>query len=300
MPAIHEIADPFERYCAFLIERDLIYQKKSAGKPWPWTNDRILQEFRFTEVYRERDKTSLHYQKTIRDFYKEDQLVLPATVLYRWFNRIETCEHIFNQMDFENQSIFESYIADGCERPSMLWDFVDSLDEPHVTGAFIINGMPGYRKSTGVILYFHEWCKKPWEDTWKKWLDNPPMLKDMYEWLRKDGKGLGTFMAAQLVADLKHLPFMKYVPDWWTFAAPGPGSMRGLNVVCGRLMHQSWKAGEWEDKLLMLNELENKALEPHGLGPFHAQDTQNHCCEFSKYTKAMLGTGRPRQVYSHV
>ena len=214
---IREIEDPFERYCAFLIERDAIYKRKSKGEPWPWTNDEILQGFRFTEVYRERDRTSLHYQKIIRNFYKEDILVLPATVLHRWFNRIETCEHIFGQLDVEkNDTVFERYISSGCERPSILYNFVDTLPEPRVTGAFIINGMPGYSKSTGVIMYFHEWCQKPWEEEWAKWLDNPPMLGEMYEWLRKDGKGLGTFMAAQLVADLKYLCFC--------FGALWPGS----------------------------------------------------------------------------
>src|SRR6516225_10500683 len=118
---ISEIQDPFERYCAFLIERDAIYKKKSSGEEAPWTTDPILHEYRFTEIYRERDRTSIHYQKIVRDFYtQDDPMVLPGTVLYRWFNRIATCNELFNQSDFDHHSVFERYIVSNCEKASIL------------------------------------------------------------------------------------------------------------------------------------------------------------------------------------
>jgi hypothetical protein len=299
MVSISDINDPFERYIAFLIERDKIYYRKTTGRHWPWTEDSILQEFSFTEVYRERDRTSLHYQKTIRDYYtQDDAFVLPGTVLYRWFNRMSTCDSFFGQPDFGNKSIFEHYIDNpGDKDLRILLECLEKIPTPHVTGAFTINGKPGHEKGVGVLCYFHEWCKKPWEDKWKAWLDSPPLLEDMYDWLRVDSTGLGPFMAAQLVADLKYLPFMVDVMDWWTWAAPGPGSQRGLNIICDRSIGESWKPAEWLKRLQELNAAENKELVPLGLGPFHAQDTQNHLCEFSKYEKTRLGTGRPRQRY---
>jgi hypothetical protein len=295
---IPDIEDPFDRYIAFLIERDAIYKKKSAGEPKPWTEDDILLDYKFTEVYRERDRTSLHYQKTIRDYYgQEDAWVLPGTVLYRWFNRIETCEYLFQEPDLDNKSVFEKYLE--AFDINRLFHCLSKIPTPHVTGAFIINGEHGYEKGEGVIKYFHNWCvKKDWEGQWKAWLlEKRPTLDEMYSWLREDARGLGPFMAAQIVADLKYLPFMRSTDDWWTWAAPGPGSMKGLNAVYSRPMDTHWKPGEWLEHLQHLREAENKQLVPLGLGPFHAQDTQNHCCEFSKYTKTMLGIGRPRQTY---
>jgi hypothetical protein len=295
MTRISEIQDPLERYLAFIVERDQIYQRKQAGIPWPWTTDTILSSYRFTEIYRERDRTSLHYQKTIRDRYGDGSFVLPATVLYRWFNRMETCDHFFNQPDFGNQSVFERYIETG--DLSILQNCLERIPTPHVTGAFIINGKPGYMKGDGVLFYFHEWCQKQWLIKWNMWRVDPPTLQEMYDWLREDCNGLGPFMAAQLVADLKYVQFMQDVEDWWTWAAPGPGSQKGLNVVLGRPFVQPWNAKEWLLEIQNLRSIENEMLEPKGLGPFHAQDTQNHCCEFSKYTKVSTGTGRPRQVY---
>lgn len=296
---IRDINNPFDRYCAFLVERDTIYKKKTAGEPWPWTKDEILKTYRFCDIYRERDRTSLHYQRTVRDHYKEESLVLPATVLYRWFNRISTCDALFNQLDVEhNHSVFERYIySDDDYKFNILADCIHELPTPHVTGAFLITSAQGYEKGIGVAVYFHDWCLKNWRGHWTAWRQYPPRLQEMYEWLKEDALGLGSFMTAQLIADLKYVPFMKDVPDWWTWAAPGPGSMRGLNAVLGRPMDTRWNEKEWLTCIQELREAENKELVPLGLGPFHAQDTQNHCCEFSKYTKTMLGTGRPRQVY---
>lgn len=296
---ISDIEDPFDRYIAFLRERNAIYLKKTAGLPWPWTQDPILQSYRFTEVYRERDRTSLHYQKMVRNFYgQNDALVLPATVLYRWFNRIETCEHFFSQPDFDNASVFERYWSEDGSL-SILSECLNKIPPPHITGAYIITGEPGYEKGIGVLLYFHEWFKKPWEETWKQWLDNPPSLNDMYLWIA-DARGLGMFMGAQLVADLKYLPFMKDAIDWWSWAMPGPGSKRGLNLVMGQRADQPWNDKVWQEKIQILNKAENIALHPYEMGPFHCQDTQNHCCEFSKYEKTRMGIGRPRQVFHHV
>jgi hypothetical protein len=299
MKPIAQIEDPLERYFAFITERNEIYHKKTTGEPWPWTTDPILQAYRFTEIYRERDRTSLHYQKTIRDHYKQLDLVFPATVLYRWFNRIETCEAFFNQPDFSNMSVFERYIQEGDYQ--ILYECLAKLPTPHVTGAFIINGKPGYTKGEGVLQYFHEFAQSrayPWEPTWIIWRGDPPLLQHIYEWLRYFN-GLGSFMRAQIVADLKYLPFLQDAPDWWLWAAPGPGSQKGLNLVLGRDIKEPWNEQEWLSEIQRLNRKENLHFEHH-LEPFHCQDTQNHCCEFSKYEKVRLGVGRPRQVFRHV
>jgi hypothetical protein len=46
--------------------------------------------------------------------------------------------------------------------------------------------------------------------------------------------GLGSFIAAQVVADLKYIEPLNKRFDWQTFAASGPGSRRGLNRVARR------------------------------------------------------------------
>jgi len=231
----------------------------------------------------------------VRNRYKNGPIILPATVLYRWFNRISTCNALFNVPELGGESCFESYVD--TNRIEILRECLRKTPTPHVTGAFIITGKPGFAKTEGVLRYFDDWCKKNWYQQWIDWHDRSITLLELYSWLMSDCQGLGSFMTAQLVADLKYSPDFKNAPDWWTWAAPGPGSMRGMNIVLGRDMETHWNAKEWLQEVQKLREIENDRLAP--LGPFHAQDTQNHLCEYSKYCKVLFEIGRPRQVYRH-
>ena len=44
-------------------ERQKIFEKKEAGKKWPWTKDEILQSYRFCNVYREQDTETIWIHK---------------------------------------------------------------------------------------------------------------------------------------------------------------------------------------------------------------------------------------------
>ena len=79
-----------EEFFKWIVERTRIQQKKDRGDPWPWTEDKILQEFKFTNAFREKDKTTVWFRKNIRDPLKSEPEVYMATVIFRWFNLIET------------------------------------------------------------------------------------------------------------------------------------------------------------------------------------------------------------------
>src|SRR5262249_50552127 len=57
--------------------------------------------------------------------------------------------------------------------------------------------------------------------------------------------GFGSFMAGQVIADLKYVQPLRAAPDWSTWACPGPGSKRGLNRVLGRPVNAPWSDPEW-------------------------------------------------------
>lgn len=122
--------------------------------------------------------------------------------------------------------------------------------------------------------------------------------------------GFSSFMAAQVVADLKYFPpyYARDLDlpraagaggadDWWTFAASGPGSRRGLNRVLDRPADAPWREAAWRVTLTDLH----KAILP--LLPFTigsrltTQDLQNCLCEADKWWRAKEG-GRPKQLYT--
>jgi hypothetical protein len=114
-------------------------------------------------------------------------------------------------------------------------------------------------------------------------------------------RDMGSFMAAQVIADTKYTPLLAKADGWDTWAAPGPGSQRGLNRVGGQEVKAPWKAEEWLVQLQDLRVLLNVRLEMGGgrlgMEPLHAQDVQNCLCEFDKYQRVKNGEGRPRSLY---
>lgn len=76
----------------WVAERHAIYLRRKAGEPKPWTDDPILQQFYFTNVYRELDKTTVWFRKNVREPLRDDLRVIFATAAFRWFNYIPTGE----------------------------------------------------------------------------------------------------------------------------------------------------------------------------------------------------------------
>ena len=114
----------------------------------------------------------------------------------------------------------------------------------------------------------------------------------------KGENGLGSFMAGQVVADLKYVPPLKRARDWTTFVAPGPASRRGLNRVLGRPVDAPWRNDDtWRAAFRHLRERIMPELERIGLGDLHAQDLQNCLCEFDKYERVRLGEGKPKRRF---
>ena len=109
----------------------------------------------------------------------------------------------------------------------------------------------------------------------------------------QEQQGLGSFMAAQVLADWKYAHDRVW-EDFHTFAASGPGSRRGLNRVMLRPKDAPWKEFEFRETLAKLRDAVNLKL---NMEPLTAQDLQNCMCEFDKYERARLGEGRPKQKY---
>jgi len=105
--------------------------------------------------------------------------------------------------------------------------------------------------------------------------------------------GWGSFLAGQVIADLKYTRYLDGAVDWWTWAASGPGSKRGLNRILGRPLHAVWKEYEWLENVQRLQTL----MPEIGGQRLHAQDVQSCLCEYDKYMRIALGEGRMKMKY---
>jgi hypothetical protein len=124
-------------------------------------------------------------------------------------------------------------------------------------------------------------------------------LHGVAEWLQQF-EGMGEFMAAQVVADIKYTPRFgqTQMSDWETYVSPGPGSRRGLARVCGLPFDYRWPADDWYRAFFKLKEKIDPLVERAHMPPIHAQDLQNCLCEFDKLCRLRNGEGSVRARYA--
>ena len=101
--------------------------------------------------------------------------------------------------------------------------------------------------------------------------------------------GLGSFLSAQVVADLKNTKGhpLQGATDWYDFSAPGPGSLRGLAWY-----HDLDKVGP-SSYAPLIDDVREYLKWDHCM-----QDLQNCLCEFDKYCRVRTGAGRSKRNYN--
>jgi hypothetical protein len=296
-------------FFAYARKRHAIYLKRQAGEPPPWTPDPILQQFRFTNVFRELDKTTLWFKEFVREPLYADPKVLLATVVFRWFNTIRTGETLFCQLDMFNKSPFEYFVEMQDVRALRPW--LRKQGPPYVTGSYMIRSKDNMDKLEGVLYYIQKFTT---ESYWREWaedlLDRPGAYTLEQTWLSFCAQeGLGPFLAYEIVTDLRHTALLNRAKDIRTWANPGPGARRGIARLMDpnaeRRMTPTGKMrvvkANVKQSIEGMRELLNYSLD-HRIWPLNwpeweMREVEHTLCEFDKYERVRLGHGRPRQVF---
>ena len=280
-----------KEFVSFIKERHAIYEKKKAGLPKPWTKDPILQQYRFCNVYRELDTVTVWIRENWRDPWKNDPNVWFAMVVARVVNWPDTLYEL-------SSAISNGSKINWSPRNFKLeMDSRKSRGEKVWTGAYMIHAdaKPGLTKA----WYYADDVLTPiWEKRKEGCtiISGESSLQHAHRWLTQF-RDMGSFMAAQIIADVKYTPLLANARDWWTWAAPGPGSLRGMSRVEFGDLGTKYTDSEWFESLTELRDRTLPLFTKAGLAPLHAQDLQNCLCEFDKYERVRLGEGRPRSKY---
>jgi hypothetical protein len=234
-------------------------------------------------VYRENDRVTVWVKKNWRDPHADDHDLWFAMTVARFVGWPETLAELGYPVPWHPMK-FLRVVNRRKGLGLKVW-----------TGAYMIRaeslrGVPGRAKE----LYQAQVVFTP---LWQKREMLRPKAGDTlnsYHMLLGQFHGFGSFLAGQVVADLKHVEPLRSAIDWDTFACSGPGSRRGLNRVLGRPAVSPWAEDEWRLKAERLREWFNQRWEYE---PLDGQDFQNVLCEVSKMEKVRLGEGRPRAYY---
>jgi len=265
----------YQRLLYWITERDEVRKKKEIGMTKPWSNDMVFRTTYFCNVRREDDKVT----QFIRSEYTpmvHHSLFEPNMILARFLNWPDSLsalgylEHwdpryvkeTLNRIKKSGWKVWgNAYVV---TTHGIKMDKIDYLCD---------RVMPS-------VLNWHR-AKVAWKDC----ASTANSLRNI--------EGISTFMAGQVIADLKNTPGhrLKNAPDWWTFAFPGPGSIRGMDWLHGDKV----PASQWLQNLHSLQD----ALKCDG---WHlcAQDVQNCLCEYDKWERVTNGTGRSKRGYPGV
>lgn len=255
-------------------ERENIRVRKECGDPKPWTRDPILQSYRFCNVRREDDKVTRWVKKHWRDQYPTHENLPFAMLVARLINLPEA----LNQLGFPWDWSGERFVGTLHTR--------QALGGKNFNSAYIVS-------TNGVAMDKVEYLEKYVLTPAYPHIRSTPRrsLREAYAFLT-ELNGIGSFIAGQIIADLKHTPYLCDALDWNHWCAKGPGSQRGLNRLMKQDIEKKWNNDHFIDTLSSLR----KELELDPAFPLCLQDLQNCLCEFDKYMRAKEG-GRPKQQY---
>lgn len=280
-------AKPLNDLFYWVRERENVRKKKEAGKLKPWTDDPILQGTRFCCVRRMDDKVS---KWLLREWYPSPDKtsggqMLADVGMARLINWPDTLDAMkLAKLNVEWNPMRADEVMRLVRAEGKLF-----------TGAYIINGMAGQDKIKTVVGQFDCLFNHPE-------LVVASSMQETHKQLQRV-KGIGSFIAGQMVADLRHV-WRGPWEDRHTWAPLGPGSRRGIAWLTGwngTDFLPSMQQKDFEEGLTRLLKLFNKKvpaiMKDRGL---EAHDIQNCLCEADKFFRLKFSTGRAKNKYPGV
>lgn len=272
----------YELYWTFASRRQAAFEARLTGKAWPWTEDSILQTFKFCNVFRAADRVS---QFMIRDVaYGQDPESSPQDrafqiVAFRTFSKIETWRGVTEVLGGAPRI---EHLRTGAFEKAL--DRVKAASGGLYTGAFILcaNKAFGFdeKHRNHVGLFKHMFLEKACAER----ILQAPSLEDVVGLLQSFPL-LGPFMAYQTAIDLNYSDLIDFSENDYTQA--GPGALRGLKKAFSTL-------GDYTPAETILWMVERQDQEFARLGlPFsglfgrklHGIDCQGLFCELDKYCR---------------
>jgi hypothetical protein len=278
----------------YIRERENIRKRKEAGEHAAlWTDDPILQKYRFTNVRRRHDRVSRWLLQHVLSQYGD---VTPVrfvlfTALCRWVNWPPSIAAILKEVGWPG--------PDDYGKVARVLKRLMAEDQKVWTGAYMVKSMPPQdNKADFVVEQVIQEGVLPVAPMIVEAAAKFQVKRELWRVLM-ERRQWGSFMAGQIVDDWSWTPMFgkKGAKDNYTWAPQGPGSIRGLNRFLGREpLNKLFEEMEWLGhlhrlRLLVINKLGDE------FSDLTAHDCQSCLCEFDKYLRVKLGEGRPRSMY---
>jgi len=272
-------------------ERHKIYLKKEAGEPKPWTDDDILQRYKFTNAFRQLDRGTVALRNMLEGHdRKSNQAMMFFNIV--WYR-------LFNWHEHATELGFVSKFSD-------LANYIRKRKRTYkkiFTGAHMTTGVAYEEKHESYLRA----CTEAWDrrHEFVDFISKNQTMEAVCEEVR-DLYMVGKFIAYELVCDFRFTSLLENATDKLTWANMGPGAQRGLKRL--GYPHKKQEDG-CESMVKIYDELIGEELidhrvaehlpfnEYHPNSPFEMREVEHSLCEFDKYCRVRFGEGRPRGRY---
>lgn len=295
-------------------ERHKIFEARKAGKPFPWTKDKILQEYKFTNPFRQHDRvtqewTNRYIKLMGAGAVEKDEDLLFQVAMFRLFNWPETYDalhyglrrwnlekavDILHARKAEGKQIFTgAYIIPSAGKPDKAKTIAEALEklwdgrDPKDMEERELKGLPQ---------------RPPNRRLFARKIKRKQSMKFATQLLQKIPT-IGPFIAYEIVCDLRHTRLLADAKDKLSWANPGPGAQRGIHrLLCGS--HQ-WPQGREKPDYNKIMRLLLK-MAPRKLSkqvktcetPFEMREIEHSLCEFDKYMRIKRKEGKTRSKFT--
>ena len=272
--------DVYDIFWYFAYERQNIWYKKLKEENPPYTDDKILQEYKFCNSYRVLDRVSQYLLKNViyngKEYSNKDMLF--RIILFKLFNKESTWEYLSEKL---GDIILRDFSFDTYNK--LLLKRKES-NEKLYNDAYIscANKAFGYEmKHQNHLELLEQMFIK---DKMQNKIIDCKSMKEAFNIL-KEYPLIGNFMAYQLVTDINYSEVVNFREDEFTVA--GPGAIRGIKKCFSNL-----DGATYEDVIKYMYDVQESEFERLKLKFKYINgrklqyiDIQNLFCELDKYLR---------------
>lgn len=214
------IATPvYDTYWHFAAERQAMFFRRLSGEAPPWSEDRILRNYRFTNAYRAIDRVSQYLiSRVIYDRERDASDMLFRILLFKIFNRIETwqlLEDSFGDVSIDSFSLdrYDDVLTRAMQSGQRIYSAAYIMPSVRSSGH--------ERKHRGHLGLLERIVN---EDIVQQ-IVRVDTLQGLFELLRAV-PSFGDFLAFQYAIDINYSPLTDFSES--DFVVAGPGARDGI------------------------------------------------------------------------
>ena len=289
----------------WMYERQNIwYNRFVLKKERPWTDNKLLNDYKFTNVYRELDRNTVWLIDNVINKKLDPKNTLWKIIVFRYFNKPELFDFMKGIPDFRNynEKKFNKKVLQYKNKSGRVF-----------TDAYMINPPKAPEdRELGLELFY---CKqitrlhnKMNKIIWKGYeeIDDPAKFNKL---LVKELHCIANFLAYEIYCDLCYTTWFKW--DENDFVNVGPGAKFGLELLFPivkkdkkydyRLKYLRDTSDFWFKTFKYPMKYYNRNNKNDYKSEFAKRMTlrtiEHSLCEYSKFWKMQLNVGKPRQKF---